>query len=321
MKKFTVIIIFIITGLFFSCQEKDKLQVDVSQIDAKVNIIRFDKDFYGQPVSRLSEIKKKYQYLFPPKTPDSVWIKKMQDSLFIELKKQVDSVFPDMNKYKKGIAGVFKHVKYYDPSFKEPKIVTLYSDWNYMRRAVYSDSLLLLTLDNFLGSDNKIYKGIPQYIRRNLTPGRIPVEIANSIAETKVAPPKAKHFLAKMINAGKKLYLIEAYLPETPDSLIIGYSRQKLKWAQENEKNVWEYFIDKKLLYNNQNSLDMRFLNVAPYSKFYSEEDMNSPGRIGQYTGWQIVRSFMQKNDVSLQQLLQMPEEEIFNKSKYKPKK
>jgi gliding motility-associated lipoprotein GldB len=321
MKKFTGIILFSFVILLISCQEKNKLQVDVSGIDTKVNIIRFDKDFYGQPVSRLPEIKKKYPFLFPPKTPDSIWKVKMQDSLFLELKKQVDSVFPDMKKYQKDIAGVFKHVKYYFPGFQEPDIITLYSDWNYMRRAVYTDSLLLLTLDNFLGSNNKIYKGIPQYIRQNMNPGRIPVEIANSIVESKVKPPTAKHFLSKMIYAGKKLYLLNALLPELPDSLIIGYSAKKMKWAKENEKNVWEYFIDKKLLYDSKNSLDMRFLNVAPYSKFYSEEDMNSPGRIGQYTGWQIVRSFMQKNDVSLQQLLQLPEEEIFKKSKYKPKR
>jgi hypothetical protein len=36
--------------------------------------------------------------------------------------------------------------------------------------------------------------------------------------------------------------------------------------------------------------------------------------------GWQIVRSFMEKNDVSLQTLLQMNEEELFKKANYKPR-
>jgi len=305
----------------FSCQEKNPLDIDVSQIDTHVNFIRFDQDFYGNSPDKLPEIKQKYPYLFPPRTPDSIWIDKMQDSLLLELKKQVDSVFPDMNKYKEPVNDLYKHIKYYFPSFKSPDIITLYSDWNYMRRAAYLDSLQFLTPDNFLGVNNKLYKGIPMYIRRNLIPERIPVEIAKSYAEAVVAPPKANNFISKMINAGKKLYLLDAFLPQTPDSLKIGYPTNKLKWAEDNEEKVWEYFIEKKLLFKDGNNLDMRFLNTAPYSKFYSEEDLQTPGRIGQYMGWQIVRSYMQKNKVSLQKLLQTPEEEIFKKSKYKPKK
>jgi hypothetical protein len=154
-----------------------------------------------------------------------------------------------------------------------------------------------------------------------MIPERIPVEIANSFINKRIAPSKAKNFLSKMINAGKKMYLLDAFLPHIHDTLKIGYTGKKYQWAIDNEEQVWEYFIDEKFLYDSRNSLDMRFLNVAPYSKFYSEEDMNSPGRIGQYIGWQIVRSFMQKNDVSLQELIQMSEEDIFKKSKYKPRK
>jgi uncharacterized protein YjaZ len=62
-------------------------------------------------------------------------------------------------------------------------------------------------------------------------------------------------------------------------------------------------------------------MNLAPYSKFYTEDDAKSPGRVGQYIGWQIVRSFMKKNEVSLQKLIHLDEEEIFKKSGYKPKK
>jgi uncharacterized protein YjaZ len=42
---------------------------------------------------------------------------------------------------------------------------------------------------------------------------------------------------------------------------------------------------------------------------------------VGAYIGWQIVNSYMKNNEVSLQQLLQTNAQEIFEKSKYKPKK
>jgi len=323
MKDVKIVVFFIVVSLFFlTCSSNEnKWNIDVSTIPVEVKITRFDLDFYGQPKEKLSEIKEKYAFLFPPKVPDSIWHKKMQDTLFLDLKKQVDSVYPNLDKQKIEIANLFKHIKYYFNDFKEPEIITLYSDWNYMRRAVFSDTLLLLTLDNFLGTENPMYKGIPQYIKQNLTPERMPVEIAKSIIESKVPLPKDKVFLHKMINEGKKMLLMDAFLPEIPDYKKIGYTKEKFKWAQENEKNIWQYFIDEKLLYKDNKSLEMRFLNIAPYSKFYSEEDMNSPGQIGIYIGWQIVRSFMQKNKVSLQQMIQMPEDEIFKLSKYKPKK
>jgi uncharacterized protein YjaZ len=67
--------------------------------------------------------------------------------------------------------------------------------------------------------------------------------------------------------------------------------------------------------------LQNRFINLAPFSKFYLEIDNESPGRVGTWIGWQIVRSFMLNNKVSLQQMLKMDEKELFDKSKYKPKK
>ncbi|WCC45198.1 hypothetical protein PJW08_03160 [Tenacibaculum finnmarkense] len=84
------------------------------------------------------------------------------------------------------------------------------------------------------------------------------------------------------------------------DSLKIGYSQNKMRWAESNEAQIWKYFIEKNMLYNTDKELDIRFLDIAPFSKFYLEKDRQSPGRIGEFIGWQIVRSYMQKNDVSL---------------------
>nr|BFF38769.1 hypothetical protein BACY1_05740 [Tenacibaculum mesophilum] len=117
------------------------------------------------------------------------------------------------------------------------------------------------------------------------------------------------------------MYLLDAYLPNVADAVKIGYSQKKLEWAESNEEQIWMYFIEKDLLYSTSKDVDKRFLDLAPFSKFYMEEDSQSPGRIGEWIGWQIVRSYMQKNDVSLHQLLQTSEEEIFKNSRYKPKR
>ena len=79
--------------------------------------------------------------------------------------------------------------------------------------------------------------------------------------------------------------------------------------------------VKKKILFSTETKLNKRFIENAPFSKFYLEADKASPGRIGVWVGWQIVRSYMEHNDVSLQELINIKPEDLFKKSKYKPKK
>ena len=75
-------------------------------------------------------------------------------------------------------------------------------------------------------------------------------------------------------------------------------------------------------LYSTNSKLPNRFINPAPFSKFYLEGiDGESPGKIGQYIGWQIVKAYMDNNDTSFKDMLIMNAQELFNKSKFKPKK
>jgi hypothetical protein len=54
---------------------------------------------------------------------------------------------------------------------------------------------------------------------------------------------------------------------------------------------IWRYFIDKQLLYSDDQKLIPRFINPAPFSKFYLEIDNESPGKV-ELIGWQIVNSY-----------------------------
>jgi hypothetical protein len=130
-----------------------------------------------------------------------------------------------------------------------------------------------------------------------------------------------KSLLSYMVYAGKQLYLKDVLLPECSDVDKIGYTLEQITWCQENESYMWRHFMQEQLLYSTDSKLTSRFINTAPFSKFYLEIDNESPGRVGTWVGWQIVRSYMNNNDVNLQQLLQMDPIEIFQNSKYKPKK
>jgi hypothetical protein len=90
----------------------------------------------------------------------------------------------------------------------------------------------------------------------------------------------------------------------------------------ENEKYVWQYFIEKQVLYQTQLEWVQRFIEPAPFSKFYLQLDNETPGRIGSWLGWQIVNSYMiQFPETPLDELLKMSAQKLFNLSKYKPKR
>ena len=113
----------------------------------------------------------------------------------------------------------------------------------------------------------------------------------------------------------------EKLLPHQKDSIIIGYSKEELIWAKSNELYIWKYFVEKEILYKTDSRLIRRFIDPSPFSKFYLEIDNNSPGIIGRWVGWQIVKSYMKRNpNTNIEDLISKPSEELFIKSAYKPK-
>ena len=117
------------------------------------------------------------------------------------------------------------------------------------------------------------------------------------------------------------MYLKDVLLPDYSDAEKMGYTPEQIKWCEENESYMWRYFIEGELLYSADQKLVTRFINPAPFSKFYLEIDNESPGQVGAWIGWQMVRSYMENNKVPVADLLKTDAKEIFSKSKYKPKK
>ncbi len=99
------------------------------------------------------------------------------------------------------------------------------------------------------------------------------------------------------------------------------YLPEELEWAETNEEQIWRYFVERELLYSSDTDLQTRFLYPAPFSKFFLELDAEAPPRVGQYIGWQIVRQYMEKNNVSVEEMIKEDAESIFKQSKYKPRK
>lgn len=316
-----IILIIPVFGLILSCKKENNLENEISKVQVNLRVDRFEQIFGSSKNENLPKLKKDFPFLFPKQYKDSVWLNLMKDPLQKEYLFEIDKVYGDFEVPKNEIVDLFKHLKYYYNSFNIPRVITLISDSDYRDRVIVTDSIVLISLNFYLGKDTKFYESYSSYIKKGFESSQITQNMAEEYAKKYIPSLKNKTFLNDIIYSGKVLYFKDVMLPNALDEEKIGYTKEELQWAESNEGNIWSYFIEKELLYSNDNDLISRFIKPAPFSKFYLEIDSYTPGRLGQYIGWQIVKSYMKNNQVTIQEMLQEDEMEIFINSKFKPKK
>ena len=307
---------------FIGCDDTNTKESEILMIPLEIKIDRFDKKFHLSQADDIQVLKTTYPYLFPEKFDDSVWIKRQKDSLQLLLLENVEKKFTTTVSIEENLEYLFKHLKYYFPETTIPRVIGLINNVDYQSKTIYADSLLLISLDTYLGVDHYLYEGIPQYIRQEMDINFLPSHVASKFAESKIPPSNDRSFLSQMIYHGKQVYLKDWVLPRSSDAEKMLYTEQQIQWVIDNEAYMWQYIVEKQLLYDTDLSLSNRFIEPAPFSKFYLEIDNESPGRIGVWIGWQIIKSYMKRYpDTEISTLLNLPAQTLFSKSNYKPRR
>ncbi len=106
-----------------------------------------------------------------------------------------------------------------------------------------------------------------------------------------------------------------------PDTIKIQYSQVKLDWIKATEQEMWVDFVNRKVLFsknafeNDKYFLDGPFTNVSSVSR-------DSPPRVGEWLGWQIVKKYMETHPkVTINQLMAERDlMKIYKDSGYRPK-
>ena len=314
-------LVLVLCLFFLACDKKNKVEKAIEEIPVDIKVERFDKVFFETKPEDLAKVKKQYPFFFPEGNDDNIWFRKMQDPIWKEVYTEVQKKYANFEPVRQEFNTLFKHVKYYFPEAKIPKVITVISEMDYNSKAIYADSLVIVSLELYLGKNHKFYQ-FPNYLKQNFEERQIMPDVVSSFTFRKIPPSPDKTLLSQMIFQGKELYAKDLLLPEYSDAEKMGYTPEQIKWCEENEGYMWRYFIENEMLYSEDSKLVTRFMAPAPFSKFYLEIDNDSPGRVGAWIGWQMVRSFMKNNNnVTLPELLKMNAKEIFEKSKYKPKK
>lgn len=312
--------------LLLSCGDKDsyRWEIETTPEIEDINIVDISSTYYDASVSN-EDLKAKYPDFFKAAT-DSLLNARRQDSLSNALHQDVLKKYNNPQAIKDSLTDIFKRLKFFYPNFEVPNVYTFTGELPYEYPVAYfpKSKDMVIGLDWFLGEENSSYEAmrIQDYFRVQMNPVNFKPKVVESIARQMVPYDiRKRNFIEKMIYEGKVLIIQDALLPNTSDAAKIGYTEEEIAWSYDNEAQVYLYFTEEQIFFNDDKKLNERFLDPAPFSKFFSDNDTKSPGKIGAWMGWQICRAYLDKNkDVDLQTFLTDQDLlKIFKESGYKP--
>lgn len=336
MNSFFRVFLFIFGSFFlFSSCSKNPNIIDISNVNLQLKIVRFEKelmqsnsdsiedkilnfeqnhsDFFAIFNQKIINIGGTNQKDYP------IYLQKfVSDAMIVEINKSCETEFSDFEPIENELNDAFKHYKYYFPSKTIPTIYTYISGFN--QSIVTSENIIGIGLDKYLGVNSDYYTklNIPNFSKKNMHKQKITSDVMYAWATSEFPfNDSIDNLLNEMIYQGKIMYFLDRMLPEMHDTLKIGYTEKQLDWNDANEKKMWTFLVEQKLLFNSDYMEIKSFVSDGPFTKAFSQ---NSPPKAGIWLGWQIVRSYMENNKVQLADLMKNNDyQKILNQSKYKP--
>jgi hypothetical protein len=316
----------------FSCNNKDK--VDVSNIDVKLNILRFEKDMFENKMTSKQAFEAKYGIFMNDYTMGIMGFEGNEEEAFNQLmmfkndpnaKKQFELVnkkYQNFEPIEKELTQAYQYFKYYFPEQGIPRIITFISNFSFFMNPVGED-YIGISLDMHMGEDFKPYEytQIENYWKKILTPKTIVLHHLLAHANDLFSSSNnGNNFLDEMVYQGKLLYFIDKTIPEMEDYIKIGMSKEEYEWCLKEEANIWSFFVKEKLIYETDSRKYDRFFKEGPRTIASGVPEDASP-MLGKFIGWQLIRKYMETHsDVELSDLMNNPQSlKILQESQYKP--
>jgi hypothetical protein len=329
----------IVSSILFSCNSGDKTP-DVSGIKVQLSTQHFEKELFNLDTAaygaNLEKLIGRYpsfgeNFISTVLGADPQW---NNDSVALYVKgftqayqKVYDTaslVFKNFAPYEAEIKKGLQFVKHYFPAYKIPdKIITYIGPLNGYGD-ILADDALIVGLHLHLGKNYSLYHSelvqqtYPDYISRRFEPGYITANcMKNIVMDMYPEKLEEKTLVQQMVEKGKRLYLLSKFAPATEEEKLIGYTKEQLTEAYKHEKNIWDLFVQNNLLQTNDENVIKNYIGESPKTQELGDA---SPGNVGSFAGWQIVKKYMEKNpEVTLQKLMITDNDAIFQAAKYKP--
>ncbi len=329
-----LIYIFLVFCVLFSCTPDGRKAPDVSGISVNVPVERLEDEMMAcrseADVRAFLARHPGFRQSFLG--ADSVGIEALTGQVYQlvtnaairNLYNETRRAFGDFSAVRAGFTDAFRHIKYYYPDFKVPKIQTAISGLGSLSKGqdlLVSDSLIVISLDFYLGPQASYVPDVPQYVLRRYRQEFIVPSVVLLLSQRyNRTPPNDQSLLTEMVYYGKAIEFARDVQPGLPDSLAtVIFSGQQLAQTEENREVVWAHFVQEKLLYETSHFKKIKYIGERPYT---AEIGAKCPGAIGRWLGWEIVKKYRREHpDVSLPELMgDARTQRIFEESRYKGK-
>ena len=335
-----------IASVLYSCKSSND-KPDVSGIPVKLETLRFEQDLFALDTNNIGPSLQALQQKYPgflqdfmtnilgiqPADSQFAYALKKFIADFKPVKQSSDQQFRDFSKYSNEVKTMLQYTKHYFPEYALPEKLITYigpMDAFYEASLGWSGDIItssglgiglqmhLINVSPYLYREGEGGQGYPSYIARRFTPEYITVNCAKNIIDDLYPDQsRTKSLIDQMVDKGKRLYILDKLTPDANDSLKIGYTGTQLAACVKNEALVWNLFTTNNLLYETDYQKIKSFLSEGPKTIELGDD---SPGYIGLFTGWQIVKAYMKKNpETTLKQLISLDNKKVFEGSKYKP--
>lgn len=329
-------ILFVLTLLFGSCAKQQRFtDIDQHTQPIHINIQRFDVDMATLDTSDLQngieQLYKKYPQFMPIFVEDvlesypndtayiaTLLYNFLSDSLYRSVNQDVITTFQNTETIQQKVETAFARLHYFYPEIPVPELYLFVSGFN--RQVMFYDNTIAMGTDMYLGSDYPLYEEVTySYMHQSMRPECLPLDILSIVL--------FRHFrqqnpnptlLDEMLYRGKIIYLLSVLFQEEQPHDIIGYTQSQWEWCTHFERRIWGTILDTKDLFTTDNITISKYINDAPFTSTVSQD---SPGRLGTWTGWRIIESYMNNHpEVTMQELMSMKDsQEILANSNYKP--
>lgn len=317
-----------------ACSSPERREANIEGKDMEFHITRFDSLFWNIDTTCVNRELQVLDSLHPEIT--RIYVEKVMlmgsiDSAMaaveyknfrnypavIDVYTSTQEAYQDMNVIEEELKLGLLRAQVFLPGLKLPKFYTHISFFN--QNIIVGDGFISLSIDNYMGENYCFYDsiGIYSYLKRNMRREKIVSDYLTAMLCSEFLTKANGNLLDDMIYYGKILYCVSCMLPDEDESVIMGYTNEQMKWAEEHEKDLWGQLVETHMIFS-ENIIDKtKFLHDGPFTQPFGQD---SPDRLGAYLGWQIVKSYMKNNqDVSIMQLLQETEgQKILKQSSYR---
>ena len=334
--KYTIAIVALLSLLLYGCGDKHRY-IPKNIEPVSVHIVRFDSallavrtDSAKQDVERLYS---DYEAFIPlyvegvlrlPMVDTAYFCEQLAGFLmdttmgFAQTNALTLEEFADLDSIQAALNTAFSRLHYLYPDWAIPTLYWFVSGFN--STVIYYDDMLGVGADMYLGSNYPYYNNVVyEYQKSTMQKEYIVRDIMSMyVSYNMTYNSKYNRLLEQMIFRGKQLFLLSQLMPDAPEWQVIGYTPEQWAWCEHYERAIWNRIMEKRDLFRTESNVFSSYMNEGPFT---AEVTQDSPGRLGLWVGWQIVKSYMHHNqDITIHDLINEGDaQKILEKSFYKP--